>query len=318
VYVGSNGTLYTVDPGLTTSSTFSTALAGDFLDGITFDPTGTYLFVATRTGCECLSILRRDGTLVQSVAASHTEPDGIAFNTGGTQQFNNGGPFVVTNNTDGTIVSYVFPNNDYTKVPVQSVFASGGFRGDLTQVGSDNCFYLSQDGVRYADGTVDPGTNGGGSTGHDSIVRICGGIFVPPGPTATPTTSTTAVPPTATATATATQVPPATATPAPAGIGGTWTFKVTAGITTTYWEATIRQGAAGALSGVEERVTGDCSGPLAGALKGAQVTMVWRLYGSCSGEVVYLSGAVAYGTLMTGSVVDNKFGRGTFIGVKDS
>ena len=53
-----------------------------------------------------------------------------------------------------------------------SLFASGGFRGDLSQVGADGCLYLTQDGTRYDDGTV---------TNEDSLVQICGG-FAPPRP----------------------------------------------------------------------------------------------------------------------------------------
>ena len=53
--------------------------------------------------------------------------------------------FVVTNNeNDGTMTRFDFPNDDYTQAPTVTVFASGGFRGDLTQVGSDGCIYSTQ------------------------------------------------------------------------------------------------------------------------------------------------------------------------------
>jgi hypothetical protein len=78
-----------------------------------------------------------------------------------------------------------FPADDYTQVPAQSVFASGGFRGDLSQVGADGCIYLTQGGTRYNDGTT---------TLENSLVRICGG-FAPPVPTPTTLDLT---PPTAT------------------------------------------------------------------------------------------------------------------------
>jgi uncharacterized repeat protein (TIGR01451 family) len=96
-----------------------------------------------------------------------SEPDGIAFHASTPK-------FVVTNNTDGTMTRFDFPGDDYTQVPAQTVFASGGFRGDLSQVGADSCLYLTQDGTRYDDGTV---------TGENSLVQICGG-FAPPVPTA--------------------------------------------------------------------------------------------------------------------------------------
>jgi hypothetical protein len=54
---------------------------------------------------------------------------------------------------------------------VQTLLATGGFRGDLVQVGADACLYLTQDGTRYGDGTV---------TAEQSIVRVCGGFAPPP------------------------------------------------------------------------------------------------------------------------------------------
>ena len=76
-----------------------------------------------------------------------------------------------------------FPGDDYTDAPDVDTFASGGFRGDLLQVGADGCIYATQGrdflathfGTRYDDGTLNPH--------EDSIVRICaagGGGFVPP------------------------------------------------------------------------------------------------------------------------------------------
>jgi WD40 repeat protein len=157
-YVGGGGSILKIDAALTASSVFSNVTNGDFLDGIAWDPTGEFLLISNRTAAPNyrLTILRNDGTLVQHVQMP-VEPDGIAFNTGQ--------GFVVTNNLDGTMTRFDFPANDYTAVPVQSVFASGGFRGDLSKTHSDGCIYLTQNGTRYDDGTV---------TGENSIVRICG------------------------------------------------------------------------------------------------------------------------------------------------
>jgi hypothetical protein len=157
-YVGSGGSILKINAALTASSVFSNVTSGDFLDGIAWDPSGQYLFISNRTANPNyrLTILRNDGTLVQHVQVP-VEPDGIAFNTGL--------GFVVTNNTDGTMTRFDFPANDYTQAPVQSLFASGGFRGDLSKTYSDGCIYLTQNGARYDDGTV---------TGENSIVRICG------------------------------------------------------------------------------------------------------------------------------------------------
>jgi lysophospholipase L1-like esterase len=163
VYVGSNGTLLSVDPALTTTGTFSSALTSHFVDGIYFDPSGQFLFASDRSS-NAVAVVARDGHLVQSVPISH-EPDGIAFHTQDPQ-------FVVTNNTDGTMTRLDFPANDYSQSATVSTFASGGFRGDLTQVGPDNCLYLTQAGARFDDGTT---------AGQNSLVRICPGFTPPPG-----------------------------------------------------------------------------------------------------------------------------------------
>jgi hypothetical protein len=95
-----------------------------------------------------------------------SEPDGIAFHAATPK-------FVVTSNTDGTMTRFDFPGDDFTQVPTQSVLASGGFRGDLSQVGSDGCLYLTQDGTNFDDTS---------SSGEDSVVRICPGFLPPVGP----------------------------------------------------------------------------------------------------------------------------------------
>ncbi|HWW83411.1 MAG TPA: SdrD B-like domain-containing protein, partial [Vicinamibacterales bacterium] len=93
--------------------------------------------------------------------------------------------FIVTNNNDGTMTRFDFTNDDYTTAPTATMFASGGFRGDLTQVGADGCIYATQsqggggattlDGARYDNTMV---------TTESSVVRICepngGGFAAPP------------------------------------------------------------------------------------------------------------------------------------------
>jgi Bacterial Ig-like domain (group 1) len=162
VYVGGNGTLFKVDEALTTFSTFSTVTTNNFVDGIAWDPTGNFLFLSNRSPSFRLTILDRNGNLVQHVSMT-SEPDGISFHASPPK-------FVVTNNTDGTMTRFDFPADDFTQPPSDTVFASGGFRGDLSQVGTDGCIYLTQDGTRYDDGTT---------TSENSLVRICGG-FAPP------------------------------------------------------------------------------------------------------------------------------------------
>ncbi len=179
-------TIYDLDPVSGSVTDFAT-VGSEFIDGIYFDPSGTYLFAANRDpfgGGHSLLVLRRPENsvpntsfpqFVQSVPLA-SEPDGVAFHAASPK-------FVVTNDEEGgTMTKVTFPGDDYTAVPVVTTFAAGGFRGDLLQVGADGCIYATQGrdylatdfGTRYDDGTV---------TSEDSIVRICsetGDGFVPP------------------------------------------------------------------------------------------------------------------------------------------
>jgi hypothetical protein len=174
VYVGGTGgscfgaptcTIVSVNPVTSASSTFATLSAADatFIDGIFFDPTGAYLFMAVRTPQMGLVILNRNGAVVQKVPMS-TFPDGVAFHQSP--------DFVVTNNNDGTISRFEFPSNDYSLPPSQTLLASGGFRGDIAQVGPDRCLYVTQAATRFNDGTT---------TSANSVVRICTDFLPPPG-----------------------------------------------------------------------------------------------------------------------------------------
>jgi len=153
-YVGSTNDIRRVTPALgQVGGVF--ANNGGFTDGILWNADGSLLYTSDRTQ-NTLDIFTRGGVLDASIALGH-EPTSAAVSLGG---------FVLTNNTNGT-VSRV--NTDGT---VQ-LFASGGFRGDLGLVGADGCWYISQAGTRYNNGTI---------SGENSIVRICadaGGGFVP-------------------------------------------------------------------------------------------------------------------------------------------
>jgi hypothetical protein len=109
-------------------------------------------------------VLDRSGNEVQRVPMT-SEPDGIAFHINPS--------FVVTNNTDGTMTRFDFPSNDFTQTPTQTLFASGGSRGDLSQVGPDGCLYATQAKTRFSDGYED--------TTKTSIVQICPNFVPPPG-----------------------------------------------------------------------------------------------------------------------------------------
>ena len=145
-----------------------------YIGGLYFDPTGEFIFLNNRFPSSTLTILERDGGVVQHVSMPFgVDSTGVAFHTDG---------FVVTNNTDGSMTLFRFgdPADDdqddderYEEEPVRELFAFGGFRGDLLQVGPDGCLYVTQAGTRYDDFT---------ETMENSIVRICAstGRFVPP------------------------------------------------------------------------------------------------------------------------------------------
>jgi uncharacterized protein (TIGR03437 family) len=174
---GCNGSsscrLITLDPSNGSSQTLGTftSSVGAFedVDGIAFDPTGNYIIVAGRTGVfpqdtPYLLLLTRTATLVQQLPAGHF-PDGVGFHQNP--------PYIIANNNDGTISRLDFPSGDLRQTPVETVIASGGFRGDLTGVNADGCFYVTQAGTRYANNLT---------TAENSIVKVCSttGQFLPP------------------------------------------------------------------------------------------------------------------------------------------
>jgi hypothetical protein len=132
-----------VDPSTGNTQSLATFTAGaslEYVDGISFDPTGNFIVVVGRTGfyptdTPFMFLLNRNGTLVRQLPADRF-PDGAAFHTN---------PFYfVVNNNDGSVTRFDFPGDDLRAPPVQSVVASGGFRGDLTAVGGDGCYYVTQ------------------------------------------------------------------------------------------------------------------------------------------------------------------------------
>ena len=141
-----------------------------YVDGMAFDPTGTYLFVTNRFPAFELVVLSRGGAIVRRNPAP-ADALGIGFHAASPK-------FVVTNNQNGTMTRFDFPGDDYSAAPTATEFASGGFRGDLMQAGPDGCLYVTQDGTRYDNFDQESTTN--------SIVQICGGFAPPPGITPNP------------------------------------------------------------------------------------------------------------------------------------
>lgn len=174
VYVGGAGAcggvppcvIFSVNPVTQAVTTFAQLSSAEatFVDGIFFDPTGNFLFLAVRNPDRGLTVLDRNGAVVQHVHMV-TFPDGVAFHSSP--------DFVATNDNEGTISRFDFPGNNFTVPPPQQfLLAAGGFRGDLSQVGPDGCLFVTQNGTRFADGSVSP---------DNSVVRICPGFVPPPG-----------------------------------------------------------------------------------------------------------------------------------------
>ena len=141
-----------------------------FVNGIYFDPTGAYLFLSNRYPIPRVTVVTRQGVLVQHLdmpldptSALLSDPVGIGFNALSPK-------FVVTNNIDGSMTRFDFAGDDYTQVPTRSTLADFGFRGDLMQAGPDGCLYVTQGGARYDNDFTSK---------ENSLVRICGG-FAPP------------------------------------------------------------------------------------------------------------------------------------------
>jgi hypothetical protein len=159
--------------------------ATESFESLYFTPDGSSVFVSYRDGAagtQGLAVIARPAVLLDSRSTiddsqvirripMSSMPQGVAFRTAG--------DFAVTLNEDGTMTRLTFPSVNFGGEPVQSSFASGGFRGGLLRVGADGCFYAPQgrivggsSGVRYSDDAVGP---------NDSIVRVCGGFAAAPG-----------------------------------------------------------------------------------------------------------------------------------------
>jgi hypothetical protein len=173
VYVGGTNCIttapciiYSTDPATLVTTTFATIapLESTTIDGIAFEPTGAFLFLANKNPTGRLTILDRNGAVVQNVTIGNGI-DGMAFHALAPK-------FLVSVNNDGSLTRFDFPNDDYARPPVVSVLASGGFRGDLAGVGVDGCIYATQNATRFDDLTT--------STDH-SVVKICSGFVPDPG-----------------------------------------------------------------------------------------------------------------------------------------
>jgi hypothetical protein len=161
-------TIYRMNPATGVATPFLSLPGSQFgyIDGLAFEPTGAYLFLTNRTASPSgeLDVVDRLGQVWSRTQLS-TEPVGIGFHATSPK-------FVVTSNQNGTMTRFDFPGDDYSQPPAASLFASGGFRGDLMQAGPDGCLYVTQLQARYDNGLTD---------NNNSLVQICTGFAPPPG-----------------------------------------------------------------------------------------------------------------------------------------
>eukprot|EP01084_Bolivina_argentea_P318017 551431_1 len=149
-YVGSGAT-YKLNTATNIATLFSSH--GYFVDAIAWNHQRTILWHAGRSPNFRLIGVDISGTVIHSLPLT-SEPDGIAYHVCSSSIF--------INNLDGTITR-IYESDLNTNI----LFASGGFRGDLSATGKDGCWYITQMGTRYESGQT---------SSLNSIVRICDAI----------------------------------------------------------------------------------------------------------------------------------------------
>lgn len=130
-----------------TTSTQSTLYnANTFIDDVAVAPTGE-IFVAA-LGSNRIDVVSATGTLINSFTSPNGHAsDGLAYGNGA----------IYGNNTDGTITKITFAGAGFTGAATETLIASGGGYGDNATVGPDGAFYVTNNGVHFADGSTGPG-----------------------------------------------------------------------------------------------------------------------------------------------------------------
>ena len=118
-----------------------------FIDDIATDTLGN-IFLAGQNSNRTI-IIDSTGNVLNSINTSIVGiNDGMAFGNGE----------IYKNNTNGTISRLDFAAGGYTTLLSETVIASGGGYGDLASVGPDGAFYVTNQSVRYFDGTSTAGS----------------------------------------------------------------------------------------------------------------------------------------------------------------
>ncbi|MDX8392283.1 MAG: LamG-like jellyroll fold domain-containing protein, partial [Mariprofundaceae bacterium] len=140
---------------------------GSFIDDLTTTSSG-FISLASLSRSQVV-IIDSNGIEINRVDvhgyAGAGKPDGMAF----------GGDSLYTANTDGSVSRFDFSGPNFTGTATEVVVAyhSGGY-GDLSTVGPDGSFYVTQNHTRYDDGST---------SGAWSLIRLSipGGFSTPPG-----------------------------------------------------------------------------------------------------------------------------------------
>lgn len=159
-YVTSGNGIGTIDP-VTGNFTLLLNVSGAYIiDQIAFDAEGKFLYLADNGNARVLGIdtTSTPATVSKKIPLT-VQPDGMAWHIPSKTLF--------VNSNQGTIERIDPVTGNVTR------FASGAYRGDMAQVGPDGYLYLTEDAVRYVDGTV--------GNGESSLVRIGPGFAAPPG-----------------------------------------------------------------------------------------------------------------------------------------
>ncbi len=162
-------TVYLYDPIFATHTPIYTMPGTVNVDDIETGP-GNIIALAGQTGPQ-ITILNQSGTVLNTFSTPPTSyPDGLAFGSG-TGPLGNS---LYSNNNDGSITRFDFPNPGYMGTPTVTYIAKGagtnnvngpGAYGDLAAVGPDCAFYVYNGpngganfsalaGTRWDDGTL--------------------------------------------------------------------------------------------------------------------------------------------------------------------
>lgn len=153
--------IWRVSNTLTDPTPICTVSRSDDMDAIVLDPTGQYLFLAL-DGVSKIRVLTASGVFQRDINTAQPNPDGLCFHDCDE-------PYLVSNNNNGTINRFDFPNGYASGTVNQTVMASGGFRGDFVAVHGGYMYATQWPGNGFSNGTR---YDNGAEDSRKSIVRV--------------------------------------------------------------------------------------------------------------------------------------------------